>query len=192
MTMKLKNQIDNRIYVESFEPVEYGKIVYDSAVSSTQQLRFLTEYYGKFQNYSRIEFWITGESTTDSPAGVHPRAVVMSGTSLVYPSMFQCGLETWNNSVTQINRKLENVGDFCSARQIANCSYSYHVILYNGQSSNYPTFFAESYGGNYDNSTACTEVFTGRMLSSISTLYAIEMSPVARKAGFTFRYKLFK
>ena len=49
MTMKLKNQIDNRIYIESFEPVEYGKIVYDSAVSSTQQLRFLTEYYGKFQ-----------------------------------------------------------------------------------------------------------------------------------------------
>lgn len=190
MTMKLKNQINNRIYIESFEPVEYGKIVYDSAVSSTQQLRFLTEYYGKFQNYSRIEFWITGESTTDSPAGVQPKAVIMSGSSISYPQVFQCGLETWNNSVSQINRK--NTGNFCSARQIANCSYSYHVILYNGQSSNYPTFFAESYGGDFSGNTACTEVFTGRVLSPISTLYAIEMSPVARKAGFTFRYKLFK
>ena len=190
MTMKLKNQIDNRIYVESFEPVEYGKIVYDSAVSSTQQLRFLTEYYGKFQNYSRIEFWITGESTTNSSAGVQLRAVIMSGSSISYPQVFQCGLETWNNSVSQINRK--NTGNFCSARQIANCSYSYHVILYNGQSSNYPTFFAESYGGDFSGNTACTEVFTGRVLSPISTLYAIEMSPVARKSGFTFRYKLFK
>lgn len=192
MTLKLKNQVDKRIYNEDFEPVEYGKIVYDSAVGSTQQLRFLTEYYGKFQNYSRIEFWITGQSTTDSPAGIQPRAVIMSGTSISYPSMFQCGLETWNNSVATINRKLENAGNFCSARQISGHSYAYHVILYNGQASNYPTFYAESYGGNYDGSTACTEVFTGRMLSSISNLYAIEMSPVARQAGFTFRYKMFK
>ena len=62
MTMKLKNQIDNRIYIESFEPVEDGKIVYDSAVSSTQQLRFLTEYYGMIgiserQTY-RCHFWM--------------------------------------------------------------------------------------------------------------------------------------
>ena len=159
-------------------------------MSYTQQLRFLTEYYGKFQNYSRIEFWITGESTTDSSGGVQPKAVIMSGSSISYPQMFQCGLETWNNSVYQLNRK--NAAAFCSARQIANCSYAYHVILYNGQSSNYPTFFAECYGGDFSNNTACTEVLTGRMLSPISTLYAIEINPVARKAGFTFRYKMFK
>lgn len=194
MTVPLKNfktfEVNQgRVYTESYCPCIYGKTVYP-ANSSSETIRFLTEYYKKFEKFSTIEFWINGESTSTSSGGVQPKAVIMSGTSMSYPTIYQSGLETWNNSVSQLNRT--NTANLCSARQIANCSYSYHVIIYTGSYANYPTFYAECYGGDFSNSTACTEVFTGRIISSITNLYCIEMTFQPRKEGMTFRYRLYE
>lgn len=126
-------------------------------------------------NYRRIKI----EAADEPGSGSTTTSVTALNGSKNTLSTFQMGYEVWTSTFAHINRSSTEI---IAYGQYGACSTMINIDLFRANSVNYPTFFAQAFGGS-DTSHRYAQNFMGRITAGPSNVKYIRVTFIVPQSG---------